>query len=324
MAYRLDLPPLIKVHDVFHINLLTPYKEMEEYGQAYMRPPPIIVQSEEEYEVESILQAQHKGPGDLLEYKVHWKGYPFTNDLWVPHEDLHSPNLLKEFYAQGGKVQAIKRRRERLQRIISSLLCLPPAVVQTTSLKTSHPLLITTKDPPWSCRQTKPPSSRYKGQWSILPTLYKRSPCLTLETRRMTVTKNESDKGKSCMSQYKSFAMTTKQETPPRTSSIHPPEWSAATSSLQDSTTKPHGPQDRPSSTASYKSSVYTPFMTLRTAHQPPHPPLTWINRLQSGIPRCCWPHSQNWTSSDHPDLQHHTNHILGHRPPTSTIIPAY
>jgi hypothetical protein len=57
MAYRLDLPPLIKVHDVFHIDLLTPYKETEEYGQAYMRPPPITVQSEEEYEVESILQA---------------------------------------------------------------------------------------------------------------------------------------------------------------------------------------------------------------------------------------------------------------------------
>jgi chromodomain-containing protein/p58 integrase-like protein len=112
VAYRLQLPPSIKVHDVFHIDLLTPYKEMEEYGQAYTRPPPITVQSEEEYEVESILQAQHKTPGDSLKYKVHWKGYPSADDLWVPHEDLHSPDLLKEFYAQGGKVQTVKRRRE--------------------------------------------------------------------------------------------------------------------------------------------------------------------------------------------------------------------
>jgi chromodomain-containing protein len=110
VAYQLELPPSIKVHDVFHIDLLTPYKEMEEYGQAYTRPPLITVQSEEEYEVELILQAQHKGMGDSLKYKVHWKGYPSADDSWVPHKDLHSPDLLKEFYAQGGKVQAVKRR----------------------------------------------------------------------------------------------------------------------------------------------------------------------------------------------------------------------
>jgi hypothetical protein len=57
VAYRLELPLSIKVHDVFHINLLTLYKETEEYGQVYMRPPLITVQSEEEYKVESILQA---------------------------------------------------------------------------------------------------------------------------------------------------------------------------------------------------------------------------------------------------------------------------
>ncbi len=110
VAYCLELLASIKVHDVFHIDLLTPYKETEEYGQTYMRPPPITVQSEEEYEVESILQAQCKGPNDSLKYKVHWKGYPSANDSWVTHDDLHSPELLKEFYDQGGKVLQDKRR----------------------------------------------------------------------------------------------------------------------------------------------------------------------------------------------------------------------
>jgi len=57
VAYCLELPVSLKVHDIFHINLLTLYKETEEYRQAYMRPPLITVQSEEEYEVKSILQA---------------------------------------------------------------------------------------------------------------------------------------------------------------------------------------------------------------------------------------------------------------------------
>src|SRR5713226_8055989 len=143
VAYCLELPESIKVHDVFHIDLLTPYKEMEEYGQAYMRPPPITVQSEEEYEVESILQARCKGPNDSLKYKVHWKGYPLADDSWVTHDDLHSPELLKEFYDQEGKIQQVKRRYERLRKTISSLSCLPPVTPLLLKLSgTPHPHML--------------------------------------------------------------------------------------------------------------------------------------------------------------------------------------
>jgi chromodomain-containing protein len=85
--------------------------------------------------------------GDLLEYKVHWKGYPSADDSWVPHEDLHLPNLLKEFYAQGGKVQAVKRRWEQLQKLISSLLCLPPSNSPVDSSQNLSPPLHYCKRP---------------------------------------------------------------------------------------------------------------------------------------------------------------------------------
>src|SRR5258708_17123953 len=137
VAYCLELLASIKVHDMFHIDLLTPYKETEEYGQAYMRPPLITVQSEEEYEVESILQARRKGPNDSLKYKVHWKGYPSANDSWVPHDNLPSPELLKEFYNQGGKILQDKRRRTRLRKTIASLSCLPPTTSTPSSLSPS-------------------------------------------------------------------------------------------------------------------------------------------------------------------------------------------
>ena len=48
----------MKVHNVFHVNLLLPYKETEAYGQAYSRPTPNLIKGEEEYEVKSIRDAR--------------------------------------------------------------------------------------------------------------------------------------------------------------------------------------------------------------------------------------------------------------------------
>ena len=97
MAMCLDLPKSMKIHNVFHMDLLLPYKETEQYGTPFTRPPPII-DGKEEYEIENILDARHHGRGHKLQYLVHWKGYPHSNDSWIDHKDLHAPDLLKEFY----------------------------------------------------------------------------------------------------------------------------------------------------------------------------------------------------------------------------------
>jgi len=96
MAYQLQLPVSMKIHDVFHVDLLLPYKEMEVYGTPYTRPPPII-NNEEEYEIEAILDARRKGQGRQLQYLVHWKGYPHLDDSWITQKDLHAPELLADF-----------------------------------------------------------------------------------------------------------------------------------------------------------------------------------------------------------------------------------
>jgi Chromo (CHRromatin Organisation MOdifier) domain len=99
VAYQLDLPQSMKIHNVFHVDLLSPYKEMEAYGTLYMRPPLDIKEGKEEYKVEAILDMRRFGRWKKLQYLVHWVGYPHANNTWVNHKDLHTPELLKEFMA---------------------------------------------------------------------------------------------------------------------------------------------------------------------------------------------------------------------------------
>src|SRR6266567_8767404 len=98
VAYRLTLLASMKIHNVFHVDLLLPYKETEAYRPTYARPPPDLIEGEEEYTMEYIHDARRKPRGWGLQYLVHWKGYPASDDSWVDHKDLRAPQLLKQYY----------------------------------------------------------------------------------------------------------------------------------------------------------------------------------------------------------------------------------
>jgi len=96
VAMQLALPSSMKIHNVFHTDLLLPYKETEQYGMPFTQPPPII-NSKEEYEIENILDARHYGRRQKLQYLVHWKGYPHSDNSWIDHKNLHAPDILADF-----------------------------------------------------------------------------------------------------------------------------------------------------------------------------------------------------------------------------------
>ena len=55
VAAQLELPPAWTIHDIFHTGLLTPFRETSQYGDNFPSPPPDVIDGEEEYEVEAII-----------------------------------------------------------------------------------------------------------------------------------------------------------------------------------------------------------------------------------------------------------------------------
>ena len=60
------------------------------------QPPPILVDGEEEFEVEEILDSKmFRGK---LRYKIKWEGYGPEHNTWEYAADIHSPKLVTEFH----------------------------------------------------------------------------------------------------------------------------------------------------------------------------------------------------------------------------------
>jgi hypothetical protein len=97
ITYELRLPVQWKLHPVFHVDLLTLYRETEFHGVNYDKPPPDLVNGEEEYKVERIVASRRFGQGHKLQYLVKWKGYPNAENQWVNKEDVFAEDAVREF-----------------------------------------------------------------------------------------------------------------------------------------------------------------------------------------------------------------------------------
>src|SRR5712671_5016691 len=108
VAYQLALPLSWGIHDVFHASLLLPYKETTAHGPNFERPPPDLIEDQEEYEVEAIVNHRHYGRQHRLQYLIKWKGYPSSDNTWEPEENVHAEDSVKRYH-QRHPLRSVKR-----------------------------------------------------------------------------------------------------------------------------------------------------------------------------------------------------------------------
>jgi hypothetical protein len=101
--YRLELPMQWSIHPVFHIDLLTPYRETTMHGPNFTRPAPELIDGEEEYSVEKILDSRRFGRRRHLQYLVKWEGYPDSDNMWVNKDDVSADDKIRDFKASNPK-----------------------------------------------------------------------------------------------------------------------------------------------------------------------------------------------------------------------------
>jgi hypothetical protein len=147
VAYRLELPAAWNIHNVFHASLLTPYLETTAHGPNYAKPPPDLIEGEEEYEVERITKHRYFGRTKKLQYLIKWKGYPDCDNTWEPAANLRAAEEIQAYWA---------RTKEAHKRLRNALLQQHPPL--PLSSWPSHPTaVLSTKHS--ALDHTSPPSS---------------------------------------------------------------------------------------------------------------------------------------------------------------------
>jgi len=62
------------------------------------KPPPVIDEANDEYEIEYI--RDHRDAARGWQYLVHWLGYPDTDDEWIHEGNIDAWELIEEYLSE--------------------------------------------------------------------------------------------------------------------------------------------------------------------------------------------------------------------------------
>ncbi|GBG71240.1 hypothetical protein CBR_g8543 [Chara braunii] len=111
VSFRVKLSNYLRqarVHDVYHVSLLRPYRRPSERfaRRPYERPTPIMVDGHEEFAVSDIVSRRvTDDTPPRIEYLVRWKGYPDEEATWEALEHLQHARMLVRAYDRARRVK---------------------------------------------------------------------------------------------------------------------------------------------------------------------------------------------------------------------------
>ncbi|GLB34668.1 putative retrotransposable element tf2 155 kda protein type 1-like [Lyophyllum shimeji] len=121
LAYKLRLPrSMSRLHPVFNaVKLRLAPPDPIPGRRARLPPPPTLIDDEEWFDVEDILDSRFFRR--KLQYKVKWKGYGYEDASWEPVENVaHARDLVREFH----------RRHPDAPKQVRGMLLVDPAALR--------------------------------------------------------------------------------------------------------------------------------------------------------------------------------------------------
>jgi hypothetical protein len=102
---KLELPPHMRCHDVFHISLLrewiAPNRDFPDRSSPKPLVPACTKDGHEEYEIDRILDSRLFGRWKKRKFLIHWKDTESSEDTWETEDFLTScPLVLSDYLAR--------------------------------------------------------------------------------------------------------------------------------------------------------------------------------------------------------------------------------